>query len=396
MIPRLHTSRSCFAFSICSVLLLLVRCSEGPAGAGGSGIRIVQPEETDDGWETATLASVGMNDVPFGDLVEHVGAGSYEEVHSVVVVKDRKLVFEAYCPGHDFSPFAQDYHGDYIVYDRNTRHNTHSTTKSFTSALIGIAIDHGFIRSEHDTVFDYLPARYALQATEGRERITVRDCLMMASGLQWNEWEEPTTGTANDLVIFLRSPDPIGYLLSKPLVSVPGTRFYYNGGTVNLLGLLLEYSGDDNVRTFSWRHLFEPLGITNYNWQVHSTGLTICHGDIYITPRDMAKFGQLFLDNGMWNGTRIVSEEWVQRSTQYHINPGVTWANGYGYLWWLRNLYVNGRLVQAVKSMGWGGQEIFIIRELSMVVVFTGANYVGSVPCDVIMERYVLPAALEE
>jgi len=155
-----------------------------------------------------------------------------------------------------------------------------------------------------------------------------------------------------------------------------------------------EPATDESVQSFSSRYLFGPLGISDYDWAVlQPSGITCCHGDIHITPRDMAKLGQLFLDGGTWKGTRVISMEWVERSTQHHINPMVPWADGYGYLWWLRNLRINNNTVRSFKAMGWGGQEIFVVKDLAMVVVSTGANYVGSVPCDEIMQRYALPAA---
>ena len=105
------------------------------------------PEETGDGWSTASLSSVGMNTDRLATLVNKIETNSYTEVHSVVIVKDDKLVFEEYFPGHDFGYTGQNYHGAYIDFDRDTRHNTHSATKSFTSALVGIAIDRGFVQS---------------------------------------------------------------------------------------------------------------------------------------------------------------------------------------------------------------------------------------------------------
>ena len=104
------------------------------------------------------------------------------------------------------------------------------------------------------------------------------------------------------------------------------------------------------------------------------------------------KFGCLFLNDGVWNGVRLISSEWVQKSTRFQISPGVSWADGYGYLWWLRNFSVNGEMVHSFKAMGWGGQEIFIFNSLNMVLVFTGANYVTDPPCDNIVRNYILPA----
>jgi CubicO group peptidase (beta-lactamase class C family) len=386
------TKHSYFPFLVAVPLILVGHCKDAPSRA--SEIQTTRPDEAGDGWETGTLGSVGMDYARFGQLVGNIDKGVYGEVHSVIVVKDNKLVFEQYWPGHDFAPFASNYHGAYLRFDRNTPHDTHSATKSVTSALIGIAIDRSHLKSLSDVVFKYLPDSYESRRNEGREKITVEHCLMMASGLQWNEWEAPVTASENDLMVFIRSSDPIGYLLSKPVTTEPGTHFYYNGGTVNLLGLMIAYASDQSVQSFSSRYLFGPLGISNYRWQVvQPSGMTFCSGDIYITPRDMAKFGQLFLNEGKWNGTQIVSKEWVTLSTQYHISPMVSWADGYGYLWWLRNLRVNNRTISSFKAIGWGGQEIFVFKDLAMVVVFTGANYVSDVPCDEIMQRYILPAA---
>jgi len=386
--------RSYVPFLLAVPLLFFVHCNDTPSEPGDSEIQTARPDSTGDGWETGTLASVGLDHGRLEQLVGSVNSGVYGEVHSILVVKNNKLVFEQYWPGHDFSPFASNYHGAYTRFDRNTPHDTHSATKSITSALIGIAIDRTHIKSLSDVVFKYLPDSYESRRNEGREKITVEHCLMMASGLQWNEWEAPVTASENDLMVFIRSFDPIGYLFSKPVTTEPGTRFYYNGGTVNLLGVMLTFASEQSVQSFSSRYLFRPLGISNYRWQVFQpSGITFCSGDIYITPRDMAKFGQLFLDGGKWRGTQVISKEWVEKSTQYHINPMVSWADGYGYLWWLRNLRVNNRTVSSFKAIGWGGQEIFVLKDLAMVVVFTGANYTRDVPCDEIVQRFILPAA---
>ncbi|MCW8960095.1 MAG: beta-lactamase family protein [Ignavibacteriaceae bacterium] len=350
------------------------------------------PEETSDGWSTASLSSVGMNPDRLVTLVNKIKTNSYTEVHSVVIIKNDKLVFEEYFPGHDFGYTGQNYHGAYIDFDRDTRHNTHSATKSFTSALAGIAIDKGFIQSVDDKIFDYFQD-YSNLSDQQKEKITIKHLLTMSSGLEWNEWDVSVSQGNHDIVRMNSSSDPVYYVLNKPVVTEPGTAYYYNGGTVDLLGQLIRRASSLNVKSFSRTNLFEPLGITNYNWQtLYPSGITCCHGDIYITPRDMAKFGYLFLKKGMWNGTRVISEEWVNNSFQNHITPPVNWAYGYGYLWWLRRYSAGGRLYYSFNAEGWGGQQIIIIPTENMVVVFTGANYVNNPPNDEIMTSYILPA----
>jgi CubicO group peptidase (beta-lactamase class C family) len=213
----------------------------------------------------------------------------------------------------------------------------------------------------------------------------------MASGLEWDEWGVALSSSQNDLVQFNRSTDPIRFLLSHSLATEPGSSFYYNGGTVDLLGVIIANAEHSSLPTFSRIALFEPLGITNYGWQtLYPSGITCAHGDISITPRDMAKFGYLFLKNGLWNGVQIIASNWVQESTRNHISPGVSWADGYGYLWWVKTYRSGGVEYNAFRADGWGGQQIIVFPGLDMVLVFTGANYTTEVPCDQIVERYIL------
>ncbi len=372
----------------------LIACEEdssiNPTPTGSDPYTI--PEETGDGWETASLSSVGMNIPRLEALLYNLNNNTYNEVHSVVIVKNDKLVFEAYHPGHDFGYSSPDYLGTYIEFDRDARHNTHSATKSFTSALVGIAIDKGYIASADDKIFTYLPDYTLLMDTQ-KEKITIKHMLTMSSGLEWNEWDVSVSESDHDIIQFNQSYDPVYYLLSKPIVTEPGTAYYYNGGGVDLLGEIVRKASGLSVKTFSYNNLFSKLRITNYNWQtLYPSGITCCHGDVYITPRDMAKIGYLYLKKGMWNGEQIISEEWINKSIQNQITPPVNWAYGYGYLWWLKRYSVGIRSYYSFNAEGWGGQQIIVIPSENMVVVFTGANYISNPPNDDIMSGYILPA----
>jgi CubicO group peptidase (beta-lactamase class C family) len=350
------------------------------------------PLSTNDGWETASLSSVGMNEELISFLADNINHALYTEVHSVLIVKENRLVFEEYWGGHDFGLSSPDYHGTYVQFDRNRRHNTHSATKSITSALVGIANDKGLIGGVDEKIFRYLPNHQSL-SNEGRENITIEHALTMSSGLQWKEWGVSVSSPEHDVVQFNQSSDPIRYLLSKPLVEIPGTLFCYNGGTVDLLGVIVKNATGSDLPTFSGNYLFGPLGITNYVWTtLYPSGITCAHGDILMTPRDMARFGFLFLNNGSWKGVQIISADWVQKSTSYHISPNVSWVDGYGYLWWLRTYHSGGQSIDAFRAHGWGGQQIIIFPTHRMVVVFTGANYTTDEPCDAMVERFILPA----
>lgn len=250
-----------------------------------------------------------------------------------------------------------------------------------------------FIDNVNEKIFTYLD-NYSDLINEDKDKITIEHLLTMTSGLEWNEWDVTPEQQNNDIMQLNSSPDPVRYVLAKPIVSEPGTSFYYSGGGVNVLGGLIRIASGLRVDNFSGQYLFGPLGITDFQWQtLYPSGFVACHGDCYLRPRDMAKFGYLFLNNGVWNGNRIISEAWVRRSAEEYISlPQVSWADGYGYLWWLYTYNSNNQSFESFRADGWGGQQIIIFPNLNMVVVFTGANYTGHPPCEEILTRYILPA----
>ena len=390
--------KSFFLISLLLILIVSFNCRKDSSTSfsdeNSNNYSYQIPEQTGDGWETAFLSDVGINENQITEIVENIQNNIYRDVHSVVIIKDEKLVFEAYFSGHDFDYNGENYQGPLIPYNRDIWQNTHSATKSFTSALVGIAIDKGIIASVDDKIFKYLNS-YSYLKNEENDKITIEHLLTMTSGLEWNEWDVSVSESNHDIVQFNSSLNPVQYLLSKPVVSEPGTRFYYNGGGVDLLGEILENATEGTeVDDFSESYLFGPLGVERYEWQRLRSGMIACHGDVYIRPRDMAKFGFLFLNNGVWKGNRIISEEWVDKSKTEYLSLNLTWADSYGYLWWLKKYRVNNQEIEAWKAMGWGGQEIILFSSLNMVVVFTGSNYVVDPPCDEIMVRHILPAVL--
>ncbi len=144
---------------------------------------------------------------------------------------------------------------------------------------------------------------------------------------------------------------------------------------------------------FAGQYLFELLDVNNYEFQVHPSGMVYAHGDIYITPRSMAKYGYLLLNDGKWNDETIVSEDWINNSTSNQIQlPQLSWADEYGYLIWRKVYYSNNQSYESYFAEGWGGQKIAVFPSLDMVVVFTGANYLTNPPCDDILRDYIIPA----
>jgi CubicO group peptidase (beta-lactamase class C family) len=246
-------------------------------------------------------------------------------------------------------------------------------------------------------MFDYFPD-YETFRTAEKEKVTIEFLLSMTSGIEWNEGDVPLTNPDNDLARLIRSSDPIGFILQKPIVTEPGTTYYYKGGDTNLLGEIVKRATGLNADRFSRERLFSKLGITDYYWTYFPLAPDVVYvsGDLYLRPRDMAKFGLLFLDEGVWQGERIISKEWVKQSTREYISlrGTINGATAYGYQWWINDYMINNQTVHSYSARGWGGQEIIIFPQLNAVVVFTGGNYDTYVPVDEIIINYILPALI--
>jgi CubicO group peptidase (beta-lactamase class C family) len=346
-------------------------------------------EETADGWRTGSLESVGLDPAPILEAIERVEDGTYQNVHSIVIVKDDKLVFEDYFSGHRWSYSADQHKGELVDFDRDTIHNLASVTKSFTSALVGIAIDQGLISGVNDPVFDYFQ-EYADLAIGEKEGLTLEHLLTMTSGFEWNEMQVPYSNRTNDLVMLFNQLDPVAYILEKPLVTEPGEDWYYNGGNTNLLGETIREVSGLRMDYFAEEFLFDPLGITEFQWDYITPSVVHASGNLQLRPRDLAKFGTLFLNGGIWKGERIISEDWVRESTKPRVS--VSSNVGYGYQWWQSTYLSGGNSYESYQASGWGGQEIIVFPGLDMVVVFTGGNYVGADVNAEILTKFILAA----
>jgi CubicO group peptidase (beta-lactamase class C family) len=350
------------------------------------------PAKTNDGWETASLSSVNIDAGLIKELFERIGDNSYKNIHSVLLVKDGKLVVEEYFQG-------QDSKGQYQTFTRDTLHEMHSATKSVNSILIGIAIDQHSIRGVDEKISTFFPEYSDIFTNKEKDVICLKDLLSMTAGLSWDEWNYPDTDSRNDLVMMASKADFFRYVLEKPIATTPGAKFVYNSGVSLMLGEIIYKVSGLRADKFAERHLFSPLGITNYSWGKAPNGVVNTLGGLALRPRDMAKIGQLLLNGGRWQGKQIVSEKWVKESTKQQIGASQlpTWflADGYGYQWWRGSFHVRGQTVESYSARGRGGQFIMVFPTLQMVAVFTGWNdneLLGQ-PLDM-LQRYILPAAI--
>ncbi|HUX55985.1 MAG TPA: serine hydrolase [Bacteroidales bacterium] len=357
------------------------------------------PANINDGIQVGSLKEVNMDSNLIAKAVGRICRGKYKELHSMLIYKNDKLVLEEYFSGHKYQWDAQGYRGELVNWNRDMFHSTMSCTKSFTSACIGIAVYQGFIADVHQSIFDYLPDHQYLK-TDNREYITIEHLLTMTSGLAWDEWGAAHGTSANDIDrLYFECEDPVKCVLERPWWKEPGQLFTYNGGGMVILAEILRNATNMNIDEFSMKYLFQPLGIDSTQWTQYENGMYDAAGSLKLTPRDMLKLGVTYLNDGVWNGTRIISSEWVEKSSKsYNNNVGIkppledSGESGYAYSWWTSVLSHAGDEIQIFRADGWGGQAIMVFPELDMVVVFTGGNYSAKSSLFEIIEKYVLPA----
>jgi CubicO group peptidase (beta-lactamase class C family) len=329
------------------------------------------PTSLNDGWPTATPESVGLDGPRLCGIAARLAATN-ANVHAVVVVRRGKLVFEQYFPGRDEPWGMGDGQHDF---DATTKHDMRSISKSAISLLIGIAIDRALIKNADEPVVKFFPD-YAAVKSPGWDNITLRHLLTMSSGMQWDEnraWKDPQ----NDEPRLGSEADPYRYVLSKPIAAPPDTVWNYNGGGTDLLGNILERVSGQSLEAFAREALFAPLGISDWEWMKYRNERIASAAGLRLRPRDAAKIGQLLLNKGAWNGRQIVSAKWIEQSVTPRFQA-IGYFGGlfyYGQQWWMGRTLSGDRDVKWIAAMGLGGQRIFVVPELDLVVMTTSGLY---------------------
>jgi CubicO group peptidase (beta-lactamase class C family) len=329
------------------------------------------PENLNDGLQTGDVVNSGLDKVLLKEMMKKIIDGAYPNVHSVLIIKDGKLVFEEY----------------FYEYNKDSLQELRSATKSFVSALIGIAIEKGFIKSVDATVLPYFPEYTIQNNTEAKKQITIENLLTNQSGLDCDISNYKSEGNETKMDY---SDDWVQFTLDLPMIDKPGGKGMYCSGNPITLGRIVEKTTNTPLPVFASENLFTPLGITYFKWNFKpekANAEDYCQ--LYLRPRDMAKFGLLYLQNGRWNDQQIIGLDWVKQSLDKHsIVQGVD----YGYLWWLKYLDANGVKYYGKAAQGNGGQKIYIWQEQNMVTVITGGNYNTQSPSDELIRKYILPA----
>ncbi len=240
------------------------------------------------------------------------------------------------------------------------RHELHSVTKSVTSTLVGIAVQKGMIRVD-DPVLSYFPGRTFSNMSADKAAMRVRNLLSMQSGLAFQEF--PLTGNDNSHARLLRSADWARFTLDLPMAARPGSRFNYSDGDMAILSGILSKATGGRISEFAAEELFAPLGITNVDWRRDPQGNSLPNDGLFLTPRDQAKIGYLYLRGGMWKGRRILPSSWVQDIVARSVRATGWTVPRYGMLWWVDR---RGGLFSA---SGTGGQYSIVMPRQDIVAV---------------------------
>ena len=338
------------------------------------------PEKIDDDWETSDLEAEGVSPKKINELVSNILKGDIKNIHSILLVKNGKLIFEEYFYG----------------YNRDTKHIMYSASKSITSILVGIAMDQKLIHNVDQKAYAFLPEYKGTKWVDQKYDITLKHVLTMSAGIDWEDWKYPHHDGRNSTGAMFRSGDWIKFVLDRDMIERPGDRFNYSDGLTMLLGVIIKNSTGKYADQFAEKHLFTPLGISDYSWKKSPGGSVNTAWGLSLKPRDMAKIGYLFLKNGRWNGKQIVSQKWVNESTKALITD-VELGSGYGYQWWCGKTNINNQVIEVYYAAGMGGQYIFVCPSLNLVAVITSSpigNPLGELRPQVMMTDYILPATL--
>lgn len=320
------------------------------------------------GWNNCTPEEQGMNSTRLQEMVELLQRIDFG-VDSILIVRNGYIVFERY---------LNTSYGKDVIYPLRT------CTSTVTSILTGIALDEGAISNISQNVLGCFPDRVFQSVDSRKQAMTIEHLLMMMSGVGFNEQFVPYDDPRNDYYQMMNSLDPVQYFLDLRMSHEPGTNWVYNSGGAHILSAIIEETTNQNTLAYAREHLFEPLGISNIQWDSDNQGVSCGGFGLSLTPRDMAKIGHLYLNNGTWDTQQIVSKDWVNASSQIQHQMSVD--HGYGYGWWMMPEF---GICEARDILG---LRIALFPQHNVVAVFASYN-TGLNPFDHILPHYVGKAA---
>lgn len=314
----------------------------------------------------AISSTVFANDKPVNKLYsinndtikkinEDLWRGLYGKISGIVIYSNSKLIYERY----------------FGFNNPNTLHPISSVTKSITSLIAGICLDKGYIHSIDVPIWKYFPEyRNIFEKDTLKKKITLRNLLNQTSGIEWDEWTIHYSYAGNSLIeLSQTNQNWVETTLKLPTDSKPGTKFTYNSENSQIIKEVLQRASGHDFEWLTNNLLFNPLGISEYRWDTYQQNGVPAWGGIYLTTRDMARFGNLLCYHGCWNDTQIVSDDWIEKSIQIESQSGKA---SYGLHWWISNQPDGNPLIYAA---GYGDQYIYVAPDKRLVVAINAQNF---------------------
>ena len=316
-------------------------------------------------WRTDSAANHGFDEAALA-AIEDYALREIPYLDSFLIIRDGYIVYENY----------------FNDYDADMLHDVASVTKSWVSALVGIAQAQGALPDLDATLSSLLPDHFTEDTFADKREITLRDLLMMRSGIEFDEFTLDTEGygTGEEL----QSQELTAFGLSFPMAYAPGESWNYSSLDTQIISTIVQQAVGQPLHEYIVPSLFDPMGIHDFEWLADATGTTVGGQQLSMTPRDMAKLGLLYLNNGFWDGEQLVPADWVELSLTPQGEAFYPPANQpaviewYGYLWWTWKPDWNYGY-RAFQAKGYGGQQILAYPELDMFIVTT-ANLEGVTP----------------
>ncbi len=338
----------------------------------------IQSIAVNEDWEISKLS---YNKNKIKELNKNIVNNSFKAITSIVVINDGKLLIEEY----------------FNHADRNTLHDTRSVGKSFSSALMGIAIKDGYIKSENETLHSFYDLTKFANYTSQKDSVKVCDLLKMSSAFDGSDQNSDSQGNEDNMY---PTDNWVKFTLDLPMDKLKsnGKQWDYFTAGVILLGDILNKSVPNGLEKYADTKLFAPLNIKKYQWQYTPQNVVNTAGGLQMTALDYAKIGQLYKNKGMWKGQQILTTEWVDKSLSKQIQIPERANEFYGYLFWNRTYTINGKKYETFYCAGNGGSKIFIFKDLPYTIVITAKAYnkpYGHSQVDKMMEEYILPALIK-
>lgn len=350
------------------------------------------PERNPHGWNVEAQASSGFDPATLCEMASYFESKTDENVHSVLIARNGKLVFEKYFDGQDEK--FNDRIG-HVTFGRDVLHDLRSMTKSVVSLTFGVGLREKWVNDVNDPIHDYLPAlKDRRDQTHGA--ITFKNALLMSSGILANDTKSPYADPKNTSFLLDAATDQCQFVQSLPVDDTPGATYNYTNINPTLVGCALFAKTGKQIDQLVLENLFKPLEISKFEWKrISKTGQLAQGWGLRMLPLDTLKLGQLVLAKGQWKGKEVVPKEWIAEATKPQVKVDDKYS--YGYFFWTSSTSSAGRKVEYAVMRGTGGQYVYIVPSLDLVALLHAGRYKAkredaARPVEMAFEKFILPS----